>query len=98
MPLEHCQPELAGEAFTPSSACLSLLCLRTYEEKFVTMNHRRTQMIREGKLSEVDSISELGIYGVFLRKGNEIILNEEAGHLVRTKVNFSFLCLSLVVE
>ena len=55
-------------------------------------------MIREGKLSEVDSISELGIYGVFLRKGSEIILNEEAGHLVRTKVNFSFLCLNLVVE
>ena len=48
-------------------------------------------MIREGKLSEVDSISELGIYGVFLRKGSKILLNEEAGHLVRTKVDFSLL-------
>ena len=43
-------------------------------------------MVREGKLSEVDSLSELGIYGTFLRRGSETLLNREAGHLVRTKV------------
>ncbi len=35
---------------------------------------------------EVDSLSELGIYGTFLRKGDKVLLNREAGHLVRTKV------------
>ena len=45
-------------------------------------------MIREGNLSEVNSISELGIYGTFVRKGNKILLNQESGHLVRTKACF----------
>ena len=43
-------------------------------------------MVRLGKLSEVDALSEIGIYGTFLRKGSKIIFNREAGHLVRTKV------------
>lgn len=47
----------------------------------------RIQMVREGASFEVDSISELGIYGTFLRKGRNIILNRESGHLVRTKVS-----------
>ena len=43
-------------------------------------------MVRKGKLLEVPSISELGIYGTFLRRGDHVLLNAEAGHLVRTKV------------
>ena len=46
-------------------------------------------MVRQGKLSEVDSLSELGIYGTFLRRGEEVLFNKEAGHLVRTKVCFN---------
>ena len=44
-------------------------------------------MVRKGKLLEVPSISELGIYGTFIRRGDQVLLNEEAGHLVRTKVS-----------
>lgn len=47
-------------------------------------SHRVT-MVRNGHAQEIESLSELGIYGTFLRKGNKILLNEEAGHLVRTK-------------
>ena len=30
-------------------------------------------------------VSELGIFGVFLAKGDQILTNEFAGHLLRTK-------------
>lgn len=46
----------------------------------------RTLIVREGEPLEIESLSELGIFGLFLRKGDELLLNEEAGHLVRTKV------------
>ncbi|CAM0135686.1 unnamed protein product [Umbelopsis sp. WA50703] len=42
-------------------------------------------MVREGQLIEGDVISELGIYGTFLHDGNQAVLNELAGHLLRTK-------------
>ena len=43
-------------------------------------------MVRNGKMIEVESLSELGIYGTYLRRGKEVIINRQAGHLVRTKV------------
>ena len=42
-------------------------------------------MVRLGKATETETLSELGIYGTYLRKGNNVLLNREAGHLVRTK-------------
>ena len=42
-------------------------------------------MVRRGELLEVPSISELGVYGTLVRRGTAVLLNEEAGHLVRTK-------------
>ena len=42
-------------------------------------------MVREGKATEGESLSELGIYGTFVRHGDEVLLNNEAGHLLRTK-------------
>ncbi len=47
--------------------------------------HCRSTLLREGKTIEVDTLSELGIYGTFVRRGDRVILNREAGHLVRTK-------------
>ena len=44
-------------------------------------------MVRRGKLLQVPSISELGIYGTFLRRGDQVLRNAEVGHLVRTKVS-----------
>ncbi|GAB5586862.1 Glutathione synthetase [Umbelopsis nana] len=42
-------------------------------------------MVREGLLIQGDVISELGIYGTYLHDGKKEILNEPAGHLLRTK-------------
>ena len=43
-------------------------------------------MVREGQLLETDTLSELGIFGAFLRRGDRVLLNKESGHLIRTKV------------
>lgn len=45
----------------------------------------RSMLLRNGEILEVDTLSELGIYGTFVRQGDRVILNEEAGHLIRTK-------------
>ena len=42
-------------------------------------------MAREGTATEVESLSELGIYGTFVRQGTTVLLNRQAGHLLRTK-------------
>lgn len=42
-------------------------------------------MVRRGIATEVSSLSELGIYGILLRRGNVVLRNTEAGQLVRTK-------------
>ncbi|KAJ3335549.1 Glutathione synthetase [Gonapodya sp. JEL0774] len=41
--------------------------------------------VRSGKSSHVAAVSELGIFGVWISKGDQVILNEEAGYLVRSK-------------
>eukprot|EP00742_Colponemidia_sp_Colp-10_P004127 GILJ01004405.1.p1 GENE.GILJ01004405.1~~GILJ01004405.1.p1 ORF type:complete len:498 (-),score=81.87 GILJ01004405.1:118-1563(-) len=46
---------------------------------------QKALMMRNGQVMELDSISELGIYGTFLGNGSEIKLNKRAGHLLRTK-------------
>jgi glutathione synthase len=45
----------------------------------------RSVMLRLGAAAEADTLSELGVYGTFLRRGDQVLLNREAGHLVRTK-------------
>ncbi len=52
-------------------------------------------MVREGELLETDTLSELGIFGSFLRRGDKVLLNKEAGHLIRTKVTTHTLFLLL---
>ena len=42
-------------------------------------------LLRNGEILEVDTLSELGIYGTFVRQGDTVLLNKEAGHLIRTK-------------
>jgi glutathione synthase len=45
-----------------------------------------TAFLRKGELLVLPSISELGVYGVFLGDGaSEPLLNSCAGYLVRTK-------------
>ena len=42
-------------------------------------------LLRNGEASEGEALSELGIYGTFVRVGARVLANAEAGHLVRTK-------------
>jgi glutathione synthase len=46
---------------------------------------QRSLLLRGGALVEADSLSELGVYGVYVRANGAVLLNAEAGHLVRTK-------------
>ena len=46
-----------------------------------------SMMLRDGQLLEAESLSELGVYGTFIRQGDDVLLNKQAGHLVRTKVS-----------
>lgn len=42
-------------------------------------------LARAGQVQEIDTISELGIFGVFLGTSSGVLLNEIGGHLLRTK-------------
>lgn len=53
-------------------------------QKILPPSHRTT-MVRRGAYEEMDTLSELGIYGVLLRVGEDVVMNNEAGVLVRTK-------------
>lgn len=46
-------------------------------------------LLRNGIWSLEDTVSELGIFGTYLRNGHNVVLNKEAGHLLRTKVSNS---------
>ena len=46
----------------------------------------RSVLLRNEEHFVEDTVSELGIYGTFIRRGTEILLNQSAGHLLRTKV------------
>lgn len=45
----------------------------------------RAPMLRNGEVREVDAVSELGIYSVFLEKDGQVLIDEGVGHLLRTK-------------
>ncbi|KAI9597537.1 glutathione synthase [Syncephalis fuscata] len=42
-------------------------------------------LVRDGKATVANVVSELGIYGIWLRHDDHLVLNEPAGHLLRTK-------------
>lgn len=46
---------------------------------------QRAIMVRRGQATEADTLSELGVYSTFVRRGSQVLLSAEAGHLVRTK-------------
>ena len=43
-------------------------------------------LMRNGVLDGGECIAELGIFGVFLGDGRQVLLNEQAGHLLRAKL------------
>ncbi|XP_050116343.1 glutathione synthetase, chloroplastic-like [Malus sylvestris] len=54
---------------------------------FPTVSH--TFLMREGICYKDDTISELGVYGAYLRNKDKVILNDQCGYLMRTKVSSS---------
>ncbi|KAK9146774.1 hypothetical protein Sjap_006677 [Stephania japonica] len=46
-------------------------------------------LVREGISHQEETISELGIYGAYLRNKDKVIMNDHCGYLVRTKVSSS---------
>ena len=49
----------------------------------------KSVMVRAGKYGIEDTLSELGVFGVFLKVQGDIVVNECVGHLVRTKTSSS---------
>ena len=49
-------------------------------------------LIRNGEAFSGETVSELGIFSVFLRNGGEVIANASVGHLLRTKVGSAGCC------
>ena len=46
---------------------------------------RRTTCLRKGETVELETVSELGIYGGYVRVGSRVTRNAHGGHLLRTK-------------
>jgi len=44
-----------------------------------------TMTIRNGNALRLETLSELGIYGSYLRVGDDVVVNKHGGHLLRTK-------------
>ncbi len=44
----------------------------------------KNMILRQGELVKDEMVSELGIYGIFIG-GEDVIVNEVGGHLLRTK-------------
>ncbi|KAF9407232.1 hypothetical protein BGZ94_002783 [Podila epigama] len=42
-------------------------------------------LLRKGELQRADVVSELGVYGIYLNTGSEMVRNDVGGHLLRTK-------------
>lgn len=57
-------------------------------QKILPPSHRTT-MVRRGRHETTETLSELGIYGVLLRVGETVTVNQQAGLLVRTKPKVS---------
>jgi len=45
----------------------------------------QTLTIRAGKVLKIETLSELGIFGSYLRVGDEVVINRHGGSLLRTK-------------
>ena len=74
---------LRGFAFVGScnsDGCVVVRLQRIFPE------HQDAVFVRDGVAATGRAIMELGVFGVVLGSGTEVLHNELAGHLVRTKV------------
>ncbi|XP_058077865.1 glutathione synthetase, chloroplastic isoform X2 [Magnolia sinica] len=54
---------------------------------FPTASH--AYLVRDGICHQDQAISELGIYGAYLRNKGKVVMNDQCGYLMRTKVSSS---------
>lgn len=47
--------------------------------------HQNTALVRHAKCGYEAVVSEMGVFGVFLKVREEIVLNKSCGYLMRTK-------------
>ncbi|XP_072259299.1 glutathione synthetase [Pyxicephalus adspersus] len=63
----------------------------TERTSYILMDKIKPQPVKNcllkanGQLQISECISELGMFGVYVRQGSEMVLNERVGHLLRTK-------------
>jgi glutathione synthase len=86
------QREGGGNNFYGQQVRAVLLSMSPQERSaFILMDRIRPsitpncQIIRSSHVKEIYALSELGIYGTILAKGDDILLNEQVGWLLRTK-------------
>ncbi|MQL72436.1 hypothetical protein Taro_004743 [Colocasia esculenta] len=48
-----------------------------------------THLVRDGVCHQDPAVSELGVYGAYLRNKDKVIMNDQCGYLMRTKVSTS---------
>ncbi|KAI9099004.1 hypothetical protein K1719_024771 [Acacia pycnantha] len=60
-----------------------ILMQRIFPTSFATI------FMRSGSCHKNHAISELGIFGTYLRNGDKVIVNEQSGYLMRTKISSS---------
>ncbi|KAH9287617.1 hypothetical protein KI387_031734, partial [Taxus chinensis] len=46
-------------------------------------------LVRDGSCQQSNTVSELGIFGAYLRNKDNVLINDQTGYLVRTKVSSS---------
>jgi len=85
------QREGGGNNYYDEDIVKMLKKLSTEERKAYILMERikpkplKNTFVRNSVLTEAEVVSELGIYGIFIAKGNEVLYNKEGGHLLRTK-------------
>lgn len=45
----------------------------------------KSVLVRRGEAVTEDCVTELGVYGAFVQHGDDMVMNECCGHLLRTK-------------
>ncbi|KAM9296340.1 glutathione synthetase [Gastrophryne carolinensis] len=87
------QREGGGNNIYGSEICDVLERVKNSSERtsYILMDKIKPQPVRncllkaKGTLQVSECISELGMFGVYVRQGAEMVLNERVGHLLRTK-------------
>ena len=77
---EQLRAEIAGRGSAAGPQLAGYILM----QRILPATHRAL-LVRNGAWKTADAVSELGIFGVHLRRGETVLLNERAGHLLRTK-------------